>query len=172
MIVLMNSAFIPKCLVNFSGCFGSALVQFKFVEKNWPKVAQRNVSYRGKKLKFGRMNSIDVQSIKFSIDQYIPRHSRINIYWDMGLQKHMTLKHCNLFKIFIFILLPFTAKQHKLAERIRCCYLPKGVTNAAGSDVCIFWWSPSPLVIPLQRGAGKFNFMEATRKSCRRLIFG
>ena len=44
------------------------------------------------------MNSINVYSTKFSIDQYIPRHSRNNIYWDMGLQKHTTLKRTKLLK--------------------------------------------------------------------------
>ena len=37
------------------------------------------------------MNSI-------SIDQYISRHSRINIYWNIGLKKHTTLKWTKLLK--------------------------------------------------------------------------
>ena len=38
------------------------------------------------------MNSINVYSTKFSIVQYIPRHSRINIYGDMGATKTHEIK--------------------------------------------------------------------------------
>ena len=101
-----SSAFIntiiAKCLVNFSGCFGRALVQFEFVAKNCPKIAQRYyvvLSWKeAKNCNLEKMNSTNVQSTKISIDQYILRHSRINIYWDMGIQRHMTLKRTKLLK--------------------------------------------------------------------------
>ena len=47
------------------------------------------------KLKFGKNVQHTVQN---SVDQYIPRHSRINIYWDTVIQKHMTLKRTKLLK--------------------------------------------------------------------------
>ena len=40
-----------------------------------------------------KMNNMNVY-----IDQYIPRHSRISIYRDTGLQKHTTSKRTKLLK--------------------------------------------------------------------------
>ena len=44
------------------------------------------------------MNITYIESTKFSTDQYNLWHSRVNIYWDMRLQKHMTLKSTKFLK--------------------------------------------------------------------------
>ena len=48
------------------------------------------------KFKFGKMNSINVQSTKFSIDPYIRRHSRMNL--EIWVLQHKTFKRTKLLK--------------------------------------------------------------------------
>lgn len=93
---------IAKCLVNFSCCFDGALVQFEFMEKNWTKITKRhhNKLKRNQKIKFGKKWTASMYRAQnlFSINQYVPRYSRINIYWDIGIQKHMVLRRTKLLK--------------------------------------------------------------------------